>query len=63
VNLPQEITYEDGWLSPWPFVNDAIEDTVVGRRLPRRKWGSQGDLLAAYREAPVVQWTVKLLPI
>jgi hypothetical protein len=63
VNLPQEMTYEDGWLSPWPFVTDAIEDTVVGRRLPKRKWGSKEELVAAYRAAPVVQWTVRLLPI
>jgi hypothetical protein len=63
VNLPQEVTYEDGWLSPWPFSVDAIEDTVVGRRLPRQRWGSKGDLMEAYRAAPVVQLTVKLLPI
>jgi hypothetical protein len=63
VNLPQEVTYEDGWLSPWPFVGDVIEDTVRGKRLPRRKWGSKGELTEAYRDAPVVPWTVKLLPM
>lgn len=63
VNLPQDVTYEDGWLSPWPFVTDKVEDTVTGRRIPKRKWASKGELVAAYREAPVVQWTVRLLPI
>lgn len=63
VNLPQDVTYEDGWLSPWPFVVDKIEDTVTGRRLPSRKWASKGELLEAYRAAPIVQWTVRLLPI
>lgn len=63
VNLPQEVTYEDGWLSPWPFTTDKIEDTVTGRKLPKRKWGSKGELVEAYRAAPVVQWAVRLLPI
>jgi hypothetical protein len=63
VNLPQDVTYEDGWLSPWPFAIDSIEDTVTGKRLPRRKWETPGELAAAYGAAPQVQWTVKLLPI
>ncbi len=63
VSLPQDVTYEDGWLSPWPFTTDKIEDTVAGRKLPKRKWGSKGELVEAYRAAPVVQWAVQLLPI
>jgi hypothetical protein len=63
VNLPQDVTYEDGWLSPWPFVGETVEDTVTGRRLPTRKWGSKGELVEAYRAAPVIQWPVRLLPI
>jgi len=63
VSLPQDVTYEDGWLSPWPFVTDTIEDTVIGRKLPARKWGSKGEFVEAYRSAPVVQWTTRLLPI
>lgn len=63
VSLPQDVTYEDGWLTPWPFVTDTIEDTVIGRKLPARKWGSKGELVEAYRSAPVVQWTTRLLPI
>ena len=63
VNLPQDVTYEDGWLTPWPFVTDTLEDTVTGRRVPKRKWASKGELVEAYRAAPVVQWTARLLPI
>jgi len=63
VSLPQGITYEDGWLSPWPFVTDTVEDTVTGRRVPRREWRSPDELFSAYQAAPSVQWTVKLLPI
>jgi len=63
VNLPKNVTYEDGWLTPWPFTVDVVEDTVVGRRVEKRKWGSAKELQAAYQAAPVVHWTVKLLPI
>jgi len=52
VALPEGHRLEGTRLSPWPFLSDRLEDRVVGRLLPRRKWLSIKELRTAYRAAP-----------
>ena len=62
VALPPGVRYDNGRLDPWPFLTDRIEDTVVGRLLPRRRWGSAAELRRAYEKAPTYQFCASLKP-
>jgi len=63
VGLPPGIHLEpDGRLDPWPFLVDRIEDRVVARLLPRRRWDSPAELREAWAAAPLVPLEVTLRP-
>lgn len=40
-------------VDPYPFIREPLSLMVPARRLPARRYGSDGELLAAYRGAPV----------
>ena len=52
VALPEGFRLDGTRLFPWPFTDDRIEDRVVGRLLPRRKWRSGKELRSALLAAP-----------
>lgn len=63
ISLPAGVTLEEAALDPWPFAAPEVEDAVVGRVLPARRWESVAAFQAAYATAPARRWEVRLRPL
>ena len=63
VRMPAGTTFREGALAPWPFTPPVVEDRVVGRVLPAKRWPSAAEFLAAYDAAPPFVLRVRLRPL
>ena len=63
VRVPQPYSVSpDGVVDPWPFRVSEIEDTVIGRAVPRRNWTQSDQLAPIYAGAEPTPWTVRIRP-
>jgi hypothetical protein len=63
ISLPSGTKFDDGGLDPWPFAEPEVEDAVVGRFLPTRRWASVAEFQAAYAAAAPLRLAIRLRPL